>query len=90
MVNEEKMDMSPFIEISFQIEITIRMCKVSSAEVSKTDYVNRMVQLTTIEDAQKCYYSELDEQKFLLIPNFQSCTIMQDKEFLRQHQPSPS
>lgn len=41
-------DMDNF-EISFQIEITIRMCKVSSAE------------LNTIEDAQKCYYSELDE-----------------------------
>jgi hypothetical protein len=34
------MDISPFFEVSFQIEITIRMCKVSSAEVSNTGNVN--------------------------------------------------
>jgi hypothetical protein len=42
VVNEENLDISPFFEISFQIEITIRMCKVSSAEVSNTGYVNRL------------------------------------------------
>jgi hypothetical protein len=40
VANEDNLDSTSFFEISFQIEITIRMCKVSSAEVSNTGYVN--------------------------------------------------